>query len=208
MSEAGSSGSLRSRSDSTRLGREAGADREAFARLSRGDASAFVSLFRRYYDGLCAFAESFVTSADDAEEVVSDVFVRLWEARGRLTVRTSVKSYLYAATRNTALNHLRSRDAVDRAIRRASETGALRSLTDQPATAPSDLLTRELERVVDSAIEKLPPRRREVFLLHRYHGLTYAEIATTLDLARKTVENHIGLALRDLRDHLAPYLED
>lgn len=183
-------------------------DRTAFARISRSDSSAFVALFRRYYDALCAYAEGFVASADDAEEVVSEVFVRIWQGRKRLGVLVSVKGYLYAATRNVALNHLRRRDAEDRAIGRASLEGELPGMSAPSAGAPADVLARDLERAIDDAVANLPARRREIFLLHRQHGLTYAEIATALDLSPKTVENHMGLALRDLRDRLAPYLED
>lgn len=184
------------------------ADRVALARLARGEAGAFAVLFRRYYDALCAFAEGLVESADDAEEVVSEVFVRIWEARERLDVRASLKSYLYAATRNVALNHLRRVGAEERTLGRASQQGALPGVSAPTDGGASDIHARELERAIDEAISNLPPRRREIFLLHRLHGLTYAEIAAALEIAPKTVENHLGLALKDLRTSLTSFLEE
>lgn len=202
------SGDLRGRSrDRLGAAQSAETDHAEFARLSRGEPSGFVALFRRYYDALCTFAESFVASADDAEEVVSDVFVRIWEGRERLGVRVSVKSYLYAATRNGALNHLRRRNAEERMIGRASLEDELPGMSVPRDDGPSGVHARDLERAIDEAIGRLPPRRREIFLLHRHHGLTYAEIAATLDVSPKTVENHMGLALKDLRESLASYLE-
>lgn len=184
------------------------ADRDALARLARGETGAFAAIFRRYYDALCAFAEGLVESADDAEEVVSEVFVRIWQTRERLAVRVSLKSYLYAATRNIALNHLRRLGAEERMIGRASIQGALPGVLSPADAGASDLDTRELEQAIDAAIASLPPRRREIFLLHRLHGLTYAEIAAALEIAPKTVENHLGLALKDLRTSLTSFLEE
>ena len=185
-----------------------GADRETLARLARGEAGAFAALFRRYYDALCSFAQGLVESADDAEEVVSEVFARLWEARERLDVRLSLKSYLYAATRNVALNFLRRLGAEERTLGRASQAGALPGLLSPADDEASDVQVRELRQAIDAAIANLPPRRREIFLLHRLHGLTYAEIAAALDITPKTVENHLGLALKDLRNRLIAFVED
>jgi len=183
-------------------------DRDALARLARGEAGAFAVLFRRYYDALCAFAEGLVESADDAEEVVAEVFVRIWETRERLDVRVSLKSYLYAATRNVALNHLRRMGAEERTLGRASLQGKLPGVLNPAHDGASDIHARELEKAIDEAIANLPPRRREIFLLHRLHGLTYAQIAAALDITPKTVENHLGLALKDLRNRLTAFLED
>jgi len=184
------------------------ADRDTLGRLARGEAGAFAALFRRYYDALCSFAQGLVESADDAEEVVSEVFARLWETRERLDVRVSLKSYLYAATRNVALNFLRRLGTEERTLGRASQVGALPGVLSPADDEASDVQTRELREAVDAAIASLPPRRREIFLLHRLHGLTYAEIAAALDITPKTVENHIGLALKDLRNSLTVFLED
>jgi len=184
-------------------------DRADFARLVRGEPSAFAALFERYYDALCAFAEGFVASADEAEEVVAEVFVRIWERRKRLDIQISVKSYLYSATRNQALNHLRRRGTEERWLDQASSSGELPGMSRSSRHGVlAELHAVELNQALERAIETLPPRPREVFILHRRHGLTYAEIAETLGVAAKTVENHIGRALKALRTDLAPFLDD
>jgi RNA polymerase sigma-70 factor (ECF subfamily) len=182
-------------------------DRTLLAQMCAGEESAFAALFERYYDKLHAFAEMYVASPDEAEEVVGDVFVRLWTLRERLGVHTSVKSYLYTATRNHALNQLRRERARRRWIGAANEAGEAPGMGGVHAVE-DELYASELARAIDQAISLLPDRCRQVFLLHRQHGLTHAEIASTLELSPKTVENHVGRALKALRDRLRDYLHD
>lgn len=89
-------------------------DREWFKRIRRGDRDAFELLFRGYYDCLCTFAEGYVRSFSEAEDVVDQVFLTLWESRAEWNLRRSIKSYLYGAVRNGALNHLKHRCVVER----------------------------------------------------------------------------------------------
>lgn len=183
-------------------------DRVHFAGLAEGDAAAFAALFRRYYDALCVFAEGYVRSPDDAEEVVEEVFVRLWERREHLDVRVSVKAYLYSATKNQALNHLRRAATEERWVERVSRSGDVPGLGQPAPDIVEALYATDLARAVDEAIPQLSERCRQVFLLHRRHGLTYAEIAEALGISPKTVENHLGRALKELRSLLARFLAD
>lgn len=183
-------------------------DHAHFAGVAAGDPAAFAALFERYYDALCAFAEGYVGTADEAEEVVQEVFVRLWTRRERVTISTSVKSYLYAATRNQALNHLRRAGTEQRWLEREVQGGETPGLGAPPPGAAAELQAGELARAVDAAISKLSERCRQVFLLHRRHGLTYAEIAEALGISHKTVENHLGRALQELRRLLSDFLHE
>lgn len=182
------------------------ADHLCFSALKSGDPAAFATLFRRYYDALCAFAEGLVASSDDAEEVVEEVFVRLWERRDRLNVRVSVKAYLYSATRNQALNQLRRVATEKRWVDRVVRVGETPGLGEAPPGVVEALYAADLARAVEAAIPKLSERCRQVFLLHRRHGLTYAEIADSLGISPKTVENHLGRALKELRGLLGHFL--
>ncbi|HEU4589181.1 MAG TPA: RNA polymerase sigma-70 factor [Gemmatimonadales bacterium] len=184
------------------------ADAVLFARVRAGDEAAFVTLFERYYDPLCAFARGYVASAEEAEEVVEDVFVRCWTLRAKLDIRESVKAYLYTATRNHALNRLRRARAWTRwlAGRRAGD--AVPGMGQHAPDAEDALHAADFAAAIDAAIAELPERCRQVFTLHRAHGLTHAEIAATMRIAPKTVENQLGRALKLLRARLARYFDE
>jgi RNA polymerase sigma-70 factor (family 1) len=181
-------------------------DRALLAQMRAGESHAIALLFERYYDALCAFATTFTKSLPAAEEVVEDLFLHLWTSRERLEVRDSVKSYLYAAVRNRALNWSRRERTSQRWIDRAHVDDGLPGMGAPPPSADEELYSAELRQAVAEAIDRLPPRCRQVFLLHRQHQLTYIEIGIALEISPRTVENLIARALRHLRQHLGPLL--
>lgn len=166
-----------------------------FAPIAAGDRTAFEALFRAHYRSLCAFAHGYVKDADKAEDLVQDLFFRLWLDRERTEVSISVKAYLFASVRNRCLNALktstRMRVLNDEADDRASEDGV-----------SEDEHAERIARV-QAAIESLPEERRKVFKLSRYEGLKYHEIAERLGISVKTVENQMGKALKTMREDLA-----
>ena len=171
-------------------------------RIRAGDESAFEAMFRTYSDRLCAFAVQYLATMDAAEEVVEEVFLAIWQGRRRWHITTSLKAYLYSATRNRSLNMLKRRSIERRRLDRMAtdpEPRAARS-------ADAQSLARDLQMAANRAIAELPDRCREAFLLHRQHELSYAEIAAIMDITPKTVENQIGRALAILRERLAAYL--
>lgn len=173
-------------------------------RIRRGDHTAFEALFRAYYERLCAFAEGYVDAPEVAEELVENVFVHVWEQRG--SCPESLKRYLYVAVRNQALKHL----AHERVVQRARAAGLRQQrsfgMGQAPPTAEEELHADALAAAIQRTIDQLPPRCREVFLLHRQHEMSYAEIAAYMGLSPRTVENHIARALRALRDGLACWI--
>lgn len=183
-------------------------DRKLLAQMRAGEGNAFAVLFDRYYDALCAFAGGYTTSRTDAEEIVEDLFARLWELREQLEVRESLKSYLYTATRNRALNHMRASHAALRRLEDARMDAAPVAMGQPAPMLDEELQLADFARAVARAVQELPARSRQVFLLHRQHGLTYAEIAAALEISPKTVENLLGRALKQLRARLAHYLRD
>ena len=170
-------------------------DSELVRRIREGDERALEIVFRSHFQGMAAFVERYVRSPDMAEELVQDIFLKIWTKRERLTEIESLKTYLYRAARNQALNHLRRL----KLERRWQEEQALAGEPSTTFAADEDASGQELAAVVQAAIERLPPRCREVFLLSRDGGLTYAEIATTLEISVKTVETQMGRALKALR---------
>jgi RNA polymerase sigma-70 factor, ECF subfamily len=165
-----------------------------FARIAAGDQGAFEALFREHYRALCAFARQYMKDAEKAEDLVQDLFFRLWQDRAKIQVTMSVKAYLFASVRNRCLNAVAVQSRV-------------RSLNDEEDEAVFEEDVSEEERThrlarVHAAIEALPEERRKVFKLSRYEGLKYQEIADRLGISVKTVENQMGKALKTLREEL------
>lgn len=183
-------------------------DHVLLERMRVGEGSALAALLDRYYDALCAFAAGYASSEAEAEEVVEDVFVRLWELRERLDIRQSLKTYLYTATRNRALNRIRDDRAKVRRLERVAPDATPPGMGQGTPPVDEQLHAAELGRAVRVAVNALPERTRQVFLLHRQHDLTYNEIGAILEISPKTVENLIGRALRELRARLAPFLSN
>lgn len=169
-------------------------------RLRRGDEAAFDAIFRAWYPSLVRASESLVRSRAVAEEVVQDVMLELWKRRESLDPNTSAQAYLFQSTRNRSLNYLRH----ERVEREAEPQIARSEAVDAPAD--SLMVEEEMQVALRRAIEGLPERCREVFVLSRTHGLKYSEIAQTLGISVKTVEAQMGKALRVMREELAPWL--
>jgi RNA polymerase sigma-70 factor (ECF subfamily) len=136
---------------------------------------------------------------EDAEDIVQDVFLRLWE-RGAHFAFDDPLPYLYQAARNAATSAARKKDVRARwqvALRAESDSGS--------STVEIDLEERELDAAVAAAIDSLPERCREIFTMHRQQDLTYPEIARVLGISVKTVETQMGRALKALRSRLVHY---
>ncbi len=169
--------------------------------LRQGDSVVFKQLFDDYYERLCNYANSFLDDIDESEEVVQATFIALWEKRDKLDIQISVKSYLYQAVHNQSLNKIKH-DRVKQAH--------FEYITYQNNVEAHDgyqsMIEKELAEKIRLAIESLPQQCRLVFTLSRFENLSYADIATQLNLSVKTVENHIGKALRIMRTELSDYL--
>lgn len=175
-------------------------DETYWQQMAEGQEAAFERLFETYYQVLCRYAYTVLRDKEESEEVVQNLFVSLWQKRQTLNIQNSVKSYLYRATRNDCLNrikHLKVRDSY---------------AVDTRHTAPvtgngiEQLELKELTQTVNEAISELPEQCAKVFKLSRFEHLSYAEIAAQLNISVKTVEAHMGKALKRLREQLKDYL--
>ncbi len=171
-----------------------------------GDTAAFERIFTTYYAVLVRFAYNYLHSRERAEEVIQELFLFIWERRQAWDVTGSLKSYLYRAARNRALDALKhervERGWADRAIREqgGAEHGA-------PALdADAQLNVDELNAALQRAIEALPERCRQAYTLHRQQHLSYTEIAEVMGTTVGTVTIQIGKALKALRKSLADWL--
>ncbi|HSB54589.1 MAG TPA: RNA polymerase sigma-70 factor [Gemmatimonadales bacterium] len=171
------------------------------AALKAGDSAVFEQIFREHYARLVSIGDRLLRDPARSEDLAQDVLLELWRGRSRLDDSVPVSAYLYRAVRNRALNELRHRRVVRETAPR---------LGYQEHTAPADLSYEEKEQdaAVRRAIAELPERCREVFELSRVDQLSYAEIAEVMGITIKTVEAHMGKALRALRVALGPWLPE
>lgn len=176
------------------------------AGIAASDSAAFESLFHTFYDRLCTYAEAYTRSSHAAEEIVDDVFLAMWMGRERLEPKIAVASYLYVAVRNRALNRIGRRKIEHRYVERAAIEGSAR-LVNQRSEVEDDFRSSELYALAKQAIEELPDRMRETYLLYYQHDLSYAEIAGIMRVSVRTVENQLARAVKRLWSELRGQLE-
>jgi len=162
--------------------------------LKHDDYSAFEKLYHSHFNALRNFSKKLVKVNEVAEELVSEVFSKIWYSRKRIIISSSAKSYLYTAVRNISFDYLRK------------EKQALWTNLEDAALVTADSLDphnhaefEELQLKVDHAVARLPKQCRLVFQLSRNQGMKYNDIADTLSLSVKTIETQIGRALKSLR---------
>lgn len=161
----------------------------------------FDKIYVTYFARMYRFAKEYVLFDEDAENIVQDVFLLLWEKREVLEVQVSLVSYLFSLVKNRSLDHLRHQIVAEEY---RQELGAkLSSLEMMNDTVGSD---ENIERIVTAAIDKLPERCREIFIKSRVEGKKYREIADELQISVNTVENQMSIALKRLRAELKDYL--
>lgn len=161
----------------------------------------FQDIYDKYYNGLCVFAARFVRSDEEAEEIVQEVILKLWENKENLHNIASLKSYLYRAVYNRSLNYL---NHLSKEIKYRDKAWV--ELKKKELAATDKILETELETQIAEAVDKLPARCREVFELSRFSGLKNKDIAEQLNISIKAVEANISRALQSLRQSLKEYL--
>ncbi len=171
---------------------------EIKSRISQNDELAFKRLFEHFFVGLLSYCKSILKDEPLAEEVVEDVFIRLWENRKALSEIRNISFYLYKAVRYASINALKKQ----KRIRVLSLEDLGETLSFSFDQSPSQLINKENCEKINSAIEQLPPKCRLIFRLVKEEGLRYKEVAQLLGLSEKTVENQINIAFKKLIDIL------
>jgi RNA polymerase sigma-70 factor (ECF subfamily) len=170
--------------------------------IRNGDESAFRDLFDEYYGNLCNYLKYYIMNHDEVEDQVQEVFVNIWRARKNLPDIRSVKGYLFSSAKNKLLDynkHLTVR------IKASAKIRELFSGID--TTSERDYEQTEMKELLDNAIRKLPPRRREVFVLVKINGMSYQEAADVMGINKKTIEGQLSMAIKTLREILAPFIK-
>lgn len=168
-------------------------DAQLTTRILAGDASAFRTLYYRYGQALFGWLWQRTHDREAAEDLMQELFARVWRKRANLDPKQSVRAYLYQAANHLAIDHLR---------KKVRENEGMDEAQMPEATTVIQELDFERKAAIQKAIAALPEGQRTVFLLSRFEGLKYAEIATALGLSVKTVETHMSRALKKLREAL------
>lgn len=176
-------------------------DLSVLDRLRKGDERAFEKVFVQFYRPLCGYAYQFLSDRDEAEEVVQATLISFWEKREVIDIESSFKAYLYRMVRNACLNVIKHEKVKEQHAAYALQT---RDAAHNPTA--QTIGAQELETRIGQALRTLPEQCRLVFHLSRFEELKYQEIATQLNISIKTVENHMGKALKLMREQLKDYL--
>ena len=173
-------------------------DSEIIRRIREGDTGQFESLFRSSYVSLVRYAKTLIRDHDTAEEIVQDLFFRLWKDKEKLHIESSLNGYLYRAVHNRCLHYIDHNRVVEKY---AQEMAAMSQESNE---TPTDILHyRELQATIAGILERLPEKCGKIFCMSRFEGLKYSEIAERLSVSVKTVEANMGRALKEFRKALA-----
>ena len=172
-------------------------DSEIAGRIRKGDKAEFESLFRSSYVSLVKYARPLIKDQDTAEEIVQDLFVRLWQEKEKIKIESSLSGYLFRSVHNRCLHFIEHRKVMER---HAGEISARKADT---AEDPSEILHyKDLQARIAGILERLPERCGTIFCMSRFEGLKYSEIAEKLSVSVKTVEASMGRALKEFRKEL------
>lgn len=172
---------------------------ELLKQLSDGDQEAFAAIYLQYHGGIYNYLLKFTKNPALAEDLVHDVFLRIWEIRTQLDVRSAFAHYLYRMARNTAITHLNRislYDTIrDEVLHRITSGINDHSLMD-------DIEAKQYEELFRKALASLPPQRQEAFILCRQQGKTYEEAAALMNISRNTLKQHLSLAVKSIKAYL------
>ncbi|MGE4585954.1 MAG: RNA polymerase sigma factor [Mangrovibacterium sp.] len=172
-------------------------DNDLLQLVKAGNTQALTLLFKKYYQPLCRFSFVFIPEHEVAEELTANVFINLWENKHQIVIHTNLKAYLFRSVKNQAISYLRKNKAKTQPI---DEDLDFMAKKDQ--TPETIYIENELNNEFVSAFQKLSPRARLAFKLHRFDGLKYTEIAEIMNISVSAVEKNITSALKILYKEL------
>ena len=168
----------------------------------------FEEIYLKYFPRLLRFAQEYVIVKEEAEHIIQDVFLVLWERRDDLKIHISLASYLFILIKNRCIDHLRRKKHAEtgkKQMQEAFTNEQQMKLYSLEALDPALISDSDIEQIINRAIDSLPPKCREIFILNKIDGKKYREIAEKLNISVSTVENQMSIALRKLREQLKDY---
>lgn len=166
-----------------------------------GDGETFEKLFKTHFKSLHAYAYTIVKEEMAAEEMVQNVFYKIWEKKKGMEISSSALAYLYKSVYHESLNFLKHQK-----VKAAYQSHTVYQMKNESDYASKKVMLSELQQQIDKALSELPEQCRTIFQMSRFEELKYQEIADRLGLSIKTVENQMGKALKILRVKLVDYL--
>ena len=166
-------------------------------KIKQGNIHAFEIVFRKLYSPLCGYANKMINDHDKAEEIVQEVFYIIWKNKERLTIKVSLKSYLYKSVQNSCLQM-----AQHQLVKEKYRQFVINRENDKQLSPETELEVKEINKAIDQTLDALPERCKEIFYMNRFEGLKYREIAEKLSVSQKTVEANISKALKHLLKNL------
>jgi RNA polymerase sigma-70 factor, ECF subfamily len=186
-------------------------ERELIKSLHSGDQRAYGMLIRLYFQPLTIYAKSITLDSEQAKDIVQEVFVKIWNARNSLDVRSSLKSYLYRMTHNACIDQLRkdkSRSST-KSVSYDDSQHRMQAFEIQDQEIFFDLMfSEELEVLLQNAIDQLPGQCREIFILCRYEQLSYQEISQKLTISLSTVKTQMVRAMKKLHESMKIFIRE
>lgn len=167
-------------------------EREILIGLSKGYEDSFKYIFHKYYSKVKAFSYGFLKDTDDAEDLTQLIFIKLWEKRKIFASVDNFDSYLFTLSKHTILNYIETRHFIPIDLEEIPETS-------ETVTPHEEAIANELQLLIDLAVDNMPPQRKLIYKLSRQEGITNDEIAVKLGIHKKTVENHLNHALKELK---------
>lgn len=178
-------------------------DREILQRYRRDNGKGIRAAFDKYYEALCLFAVNITGDLPSAEDIVQTVFIKCWQENSFPGIKTSLKSYLYVCVRNGCINHLKKQQAYKHIDLKDYAHSSEHAAIDEAEKAPDTVLINELNK----AIDELPGKCRDVFLLVVVSNKSYKEAASQLGISINTVKTQISRAMTKLRKALSHHLD-
>lgn len=177
-------------------------DAELVLLLAHDDEAAFSELYIRYKDKLHYFSRSLLKSEEEANDLVQELFIRIWESRAFLNPDLSFSSFLYTIARNRILNYFRNTD-----IEWKAKQILAQQMPTEEDSIESDLISADYRRILEEAIEQLPPQRQKIFHMSRIENLSHKEIAAQLGISVNTVQEHISESLAFIKRHFSKHTD-
>ena len=176
---------------------------ENYSEVKSVEEQAFELLFREYYSRLCCFANRFISNMPESEEIVQEVFLKIWKRKNELQLDNRLSSYLFKSVQNLCLNFIEHRKIEDNYY---EVIELLYKDNNMNFNVYESVLFNELQQNIDKAVNSLPDECRKIFSMSRQDGLKYTEIAEKLNISVKTVETQISRALTKLKFELKDFL--
>lgn len=167
--------------------------------IARGNENAFRTLYDGYFHRISAYIFKLCKSPAATEEIVQDIFLKIWENRQSLVSVNTPEAYIFSMVRNKTIDYLR---------RLAKETNLIHVLKEQVQASSNEiedkLNAEDLHCLIEEALQQLSSQKREIFRLSRTEGLDHDEIAEAMHLSKSTVKNHLSQTLQHVREHITP----